>query len=270
MATLSVIVLGKNVAHEIVPTLKTCQFADETILVDTGSTDDTVKVSRPYVKKIIHTSPKQNFAKWRNLGAKEAKNDWLLYVDSDERVTVKLAQEIIDTINHPQHNAYSIPRWDIQLGKELKHWPHPRVMRLIKKTALVKWHGKLHEQPEINGTTGEINYHFVHLTHKNIVEKVTNTLNWSDIESDNLLKANHPQMVGWRFWRIILTEMFNRCIKQGLWKDGTEGHIEIIYQSFSRFITYVRLWEKQRHPSLQETYDNIDKKVLAEWKNKKI
>ena len=104
LMTLSVIVLSRNVASEIIPTLKSARFAPEIILVDTGSTDDTLKVARPYVHKIIKTSG-QDFAAWRNLGASAATSDWLLYLDSDERLPKPLAEEILSTINNPKHQA---------------------------------------------------------------------------------------------------------------------------------------------------------------------
>ena len=166
----------------------------------------------------------------------------------------------------PQFAAYTLPRRDILLGRHLKHWPHSRVLRLIRQDALVDWQGKLHEQPRINGQIGQLKNELIHLTHKNIDEKVLNTLDWSRSESQLLFKAGHPPMHAWRFWRIILTELFTR-LRQGLWKDGTEGTIEIIYQTFSRFLTYVRLWELQRQPSLKQTYTDTDKKILEDFKS---
>lgn len=268
MPSVSVIIIAKNVAHEIVPALKTSQFADEVIVVDNGSTDDTLKVSRPLSTKIVTSTPEQNFSTWRNDGASAATSDWLLYLDSDERLTPALINEIKTVIQNPKFSAYSIPRRDIMLGRHLKHWPDSRVMRLIKKADLVRWEGKVHEQPKINGTTGELKNTMIHLTHKNIDEKVLNTLNWSRLESKMLFDSKHPPMKPWRFWRMFITEIFNRAIKQGLWKDGSEGTIEIIYQTFSRFITYVRLWELQHTPSLKETYQNIDQKILKDFKDK--
>jgi hypothetical protein len=137
---------------------------------------------------------------------------------------------------------------------------------LIKKTALKKWRGKLHEQPEIIGEIGQLKQQLIHLSHKNIDEKVSGTLKWSKLEAEMLFKANHPPMKGWRFFRIILTEFWHRFVKQGLWRDGTEGYIEVIYQMFSRFLTYERLWELQRQPSLKKTYQDIDKKIIKEIK----
>ena len=112
---------------------------------------------------------------------------------------------------------------------------------------------------------GHLKNQMVHLSHKNIDEKLTNTLVWSRYEAQMLLEVKHPRMVWWRFLRIMFSEFWSRAVKQGLWKDGTEGWIEIIYQVFSRFITYERLWEAQRKPSLKEIYEDIDKQILKEW-----
>lgn len=267
MPKITIIILVNNVEAEVEAALISSQFADEIIAVDTGSTDNTLKICRKYEAKIVHSTG-TSFSKWRNDGASEAKGDWLLYLDSDERIPVKLASEIQKELQDPQHQAYTISRYEVFLGKHLAHWGDPRVLRLIKKDSLLKWEGKLHEQPKIIGSVGQLKHQMIHLSHKNIDEKLPNTLVWSKTEAELLLKSNHPPMAGWRFLRIMLTEFWDRCVKQGLWKDGTEGWIEIIYQMFSKFVTYERLWEIQRQPSLQKTYQQIDQELISEWKQK--
>ncbi len=270
MKKLSVIILGQNVETEIIPAFRTSQFADEIIFVDTstGSTDKTLSLARKYAHKIVR-SESYNFANWRNDGAKAATGEWLLYLDSDERITPRLAQEIITTINHPDFVAYTISRYEVFLGKHLNHWPDPRVLRLMKRLSLKGWQGKLHEQPSIEGRVGELKQQLVHLSHKNIDEKLIGTIRWSRLEAEMLMKSGHPPMKGWRFARIMLTEFWDRFVKQRLFLDGTEGWIEVIYQMFSRFMTYERLWEMQRKPSLKETYENIDKKILEDQEKTK-
>lgn len=267
MKKLSIIILGQNVEAEVIPAFLTSQFADEIIYVDTftGSTDNTLSLARKYAHKIVK-SESYNFANWRNDGAKAATGDWLLYLDSDERIAPRLAGEIIATINHPGAEAYSISRYEVFLGKHLNHWPDPRVLRLIKKSALKSWRGKLHEQPTIEGKMGELKEQLIHLSHKNIDEKLIGTMKWSRLEAEMLFKAGHPPMKGWRLIRIMLTEFWDRAVKQRLLLDGTEGWIEVIYQMFSRFLTYERLWEMQRKPTLKETYEYIDKKICQEVK----
>lgn len=263
MKKISVIIMGQNVADEIIPAYKTSQFADEIIYVDTftGSTDNSLTLAKKYAHKIVR-SETYNFSTWRNDGAKAATGEWLLFLDSDERITPKLAKEIVSSIKNSNFVAYTISRYEVFLGKHLNHWPDPRVLRLIKKFALKSWQGKLHEQPTIDGPIGELKEQLVHLSHKNIDEKLAGTIKWSRLEAEMLLKADHPPMKGWRFARIMLTEFWDRFVKQRLFLDGTEGWIEVIYQMFSKFITYERLWELQRQPSLKQTYENIDKKII--------
>lgn len=270
MPKISVIILAHNVEEEIVAALETSKFADEVIVVDTdtGSTDKTVEISLKKGARVVK-SPTYNFSKWRNDGAQAARGDWLLYLDSDERIPVKLAKEVIKTVNDPKHAAYTISRFEVFLGKHLEHWPDPRVLRLIKKDALKRWEGKVHEQPVIDGTIGDLQEQMVHLSHKNIDEKLVSTIKWSRLEAEMMFKAEHPPMAGWRFIRIMITEFWHRFFLQGLWKDGIEGWIESIYQVFSKFLSYERLWELQRKPSLPDTYKDIDQQIISEWKKAK-
>lgn len=74
---------------------------------------------------------------------------------------------------------------------------------------------------------------------------VEKTNKWSDTEALLRFNSNHPKMTWWRFPRVMLTAFFNSYIRQGGWKAGAVGLIESVYQSFSMFITYAKLWELQ-------------------------
>ena len=263
---ISAIIIAKNASSEIIPALVSLHFCDEIILVDNGSVDNTIEIAKKYNARVVK-SFSNNFASWRNEGAKAARGDWLLYVDTDERVSNRLANEIKRVIKNKDYSAYTIPRYEIFLGKHLEHWGDSYVLRLIKTEKLKKWQGKLHEQPQIIGDIGSLKNQLLHLSHKNIDEKTLNTLEWSKAEAKMLFESGHPPMVWWRFLRVMFTEFWQRAVKHGLWKDGIEGWIEIIYQMFSVFITYVRLWELQRKPSLRETYNQIDKDFLENLKS---
>ncbi len=215
--------------------LDSLSWADEVVRVETGSVSG-------------------SFSEWRNYGAKMAKGDWLFYVDSDEIVTNELKKEISESILRDKHSAFAIPRKNILLGKEMRYggwWPD-YVVRLIKKDALVRWEGELHEQPKIKslpaggqGNVGKLINPLIHNSHRSLTEMVEKTNKWSEIEARLLFKSGHPKMNIVRFFSAGFREFCYRGIKKLGFLDGTIGVIEVFYQTYSRLITYAKLWELQ-------------------------
>ena len=98
---LTAIVLTRNEEPVVKDCLESVKWADEIVVVDHGSTDKTLEVVKKFGVKIIVEAPVySNFSDRRNLGAKEALGEWLLYVDADERVTPELKEEILHTISN--------------------------------------------------------------------------------------------------------------------------------------------------------------------------
>ena len=94
----------------------------------------------------------------------------------------------------------------------------------------------------------EIKSPILHLTHRNLYQMLEKTNEWSEYEAKLRFDSKHPKMSWWRFLRIMLTGFFKSYLLEKGYKNGTAGIIESIYQSFSMFITYAKLWEKQnRH-----------------------
>lgn len=248
---LSVVILTKNEADIITDCLQSVRWADEVVVVDNDSTDNTVKEVKNFgINKVFKAGPKTTFSDRRNLGAEKAAGKWLLYVDADERVTPVLRREIKETIEKDNDlSAYAIPRRNIRLTKELSFggwWPD-YVLRLMKKDKLKTWEGELHEQPVIEGEVGKLKEALVHFSHRGSLEhKFQTTINWSNIEAQKMFEAEHPQMNVKRFVSAMLREFYKRMIKLQAFRDGTEGVIEAFYQVFSVFISYAKLWERQK------------------------
>ena len=248
---LSVIVIAKNEEQMIRDCLASIKWADEIILVDSGSTDKTMEIAKKYSARIISLpTEKLEFAKWRNAGLKEAKGNWVFYLDADERITPELQKEIKESIKY--FTAYEIPRQNFYLGKEMHYggaWPD-YVKRLFLKEKLKRWIGELHEDPVFEGEMGRLKNPIVHIAHRDLSLMVEKTREWSKIEAELLYKTRHPPVTWWRILRIMLSEFWLRGVKLQGWRDGTVGWIEIIFQMFSRFVTYGRLWElQQKHKS---------------------
>lgn len=197
--------------------------------------------------KIETDKSKGSFADWRNGGAKRARGDWLLYVDTDEEITSGLRKIIREVVSSNEFAAYAIPRRNIVFGKEMRHcglWPD-YVLRLIKKDKLKGWVGDLHEQPEVIGTICHLKEPLIHTKHKSLSEMVEKTNDWSEIEAKLMFNASHPKMNVFRFFSAGTREFWLRMIAQSAFLDGTEGVIYGLYQVFSRLISYSKLWELQ-------------------------
>jgi len=244
---LSAIIITRNEEERIGKCLDSVKWVEEVIVVDNGSTDKTVEVAKSRAKVFEHT--KGGFSGMRNRGAREAVGKWLLYVDADEIVNSLLHKEIISKVQSPESKyvAYAIPRKNILLGREMKYggwWPD-YVMRLMKKDTFKSWKGELHEQPEISGEIGKLKNPLIHSTHRNLTEMVEKTNEWSEIEAKLMFEAGHPKMTVARFFTAMFREFWYRGIREKGFLDGPIGIIEIVYQVFSRFVSYAKLWEMQ-------------------------
>lgn len=250
---ISIIILAGNEEKMIVNCLKTCDWAKEIILVAANSSDNTVLFSQktiPWIK-VVKTNDEynKNFAKWRNLGFKNSTQDWILYIDADERITPELKKEITTIIKSKNPASYYvIPRANHFLGKRVRYGgSYPDyVKRLYQKRFFKGYQGVLHEEPIVEGELGYLKSDLLHYTHRDLSSMLNKTLVWTDMEAQALFKSNHPPVVWWRFIRMMLTKIYERLIKQKMWKDGTVGWISVIFETFDTFIIYARLWEIQQ------------------------
>lgn len=249
---LSIIVLAGNESEVIQECLESARFADEIILVLANSNDDTKKIAQSLKLplKIIETTDEynKNFSKWRNLGYKASTGNWLLYLDADERISPDLRDEITKTIIKPVTNSYYvIPRANHFLGKRVRFGgSYPDyVKRLYFRENFSGYQGYLHEEPIITGSLGYLKNDLLHFTHRNLTSMLQKTLVWTDMEAEALFDTKHPPVVWWRFPRMMLTKIWQRLIKEQMWRDGIVGWISVIFEAFDTFIIYARLWEKQ-------------------------
>ncbi len=261
MKTISAIVIAKNEEKMIKACLDSLSFSNEVIVIDNGSEDKTLEIAKKMEAKVFEYKSK-DFSDLRNFGADKTTTDWILYVDADERVPLRLKEEIKSKIlKNSSFDAYKLKRKNFYLGNY--EWPYiEKLERLFKKDKLKGWQGKLHESPIVEGKVGELEGFLLHYTHRDLTSMVNKTNEWSETEAELRYANNHPRMTWWRFPRVMIPAFINSYIIQGGWKVGTAGLVESIYQVFSIFITYARLWELQ-----QEKIKSQNAKVKITNKN---
>ena len=247
MSKITAIILAKDEENMIADCIESVSFCDETIIIDNGSIDNTIDIAKKMGTK-VYTTKLTSFAEMRNFGLTKARTPWVLYIDADERISSNLREKIYSLIRDEKSKivAYRLMRKNYYLGKH--EWPSiEKLERLFKKNHLVEWFGELHETPKVDGEIGEIKEGFLlHYTHRDLSSMVKKTMLWSGIEANLRYKANHPRVTWWRFPRVMLTAFYDSYIRQKGYKVGTVGVIESVYQAFSIFITYARLWELQQ------------------------
>lgn len=244
---MSAVILARNEERRIEYCLECLEWVNERIVIDNGSTDKTVEITKKKSAIVVRANDVASFAHLRNIGKEHAHNTWILYVDADEQVTNALKNEILKVITDfkPDRDpvAYFIKRKNIYLGHP---WPfRDKMERLFRKEALIRWEGELHESPKVSGMVGELSEPLLHDTHRTLEEMLDKTNKWSEIEATLRYRSGHPAIVWWRLIRVMVTAFWDSYIKQGGIRIGATGLIESMFQSFSFFITYAKLWEMQ-------------------------
>ncbi len=244
MLDLTTIIITRNEEKTLEDCLKSLHFVNQIILVDSKSTDKTQEIGKKY-KATIFEHDFKNFAETRNFALTKVKTRWVMYIDADERISDKLRQEIVNVLNNDNYSAYKFIRTNYYLGKK---WPYKEsIEKLFLKTRLTGWYGEIHESPRVDGQVGTLSGELLHYTHRSLEEMLNKTIEWYTVEAKLRFNSHHPPVTWWRLIRVYLTGFINSYIYQQGYKVGTIGLIESLYQGFSLFITYVRLWEMQQN-----------------------
>lgn len=243
---LSAVVIARNEEPRIGACLAALAFADERIVIDNGSTDRTAAIATASGARVV-SQRTGDFSSLRNTGLKEARGTWILYIDADETVTPELQQAIMTAMESTGNDSpvgYFLRRQNHYLGHA---WPTTdRMQRLFVRAKLIGWEGKVHETARIDGAVGELSPTLRHDTHRTIEEMVAKTNEWSAIEAKLRFDAGHPPVVWWRLFRVMLTGFWQSFIVGQGYRAGTAGWVEGLFQAFSMFVTYAKLWEMQQ------------------------
>lgn len=239
----SAVVLTKNEEKNIFECLKTLDFCDEILIIDDNSKDSTIKITEGLKDsriKIYQRELNNDFSAQRNFALEKARNDYVLFVDADERVEDKLKEEIL--LLGPEFDGYFIKRVDNLWGKELKHGEVSDIylLRIGNKEKGI-WVGKVHEQWAIVGRTRKLRNPLKHFPHPTASEFLSEINYYTDLRSKELfnkgVKSSFMSIIVYTKGKFFL----NYVLKQGF-RDGMQGLLNALLMSFHSFLVRGKLW----------------------------
>jgi len=189
---LSVVIIAKNEEKFIGDAIKSAEFADEILILDSDSTDDTCKIAKQLGAR-VENQPWLGFGPQKNRAVDLATNDWVFVLDSDERISSKLQLEIIAKLNNPSCDGYLVARLNNFFGKDIRTcglYPDYSV-RLFNRTKGKFDNVPVHESVQIAGKVKKLNNHMIHLAYDNVDEFIAKQKLYSELsqKKKNIFKA---------------------------------------------------------------------------------
>ena len=244
---ISVIVPTFNEEENIKDCLESVTWADEILVADSFSTDKTLEIARGYTDRIIQREY-INSASQKNWAIPQTEHRWVMVVDSDERVTPELRDEILEhLIRGPAKSGYVIKRVNHFMGRRINHggWGRDRVLRFWDKTKGNYQEKEVHAEVDVDGPVGELRHPLMHMTFRSwdsYLEKIDRYTSWS---ADEYLKqgrrANALDLI-----TRPAARFFKRYLLQLGFLDGVPGLMITGIDTWVVFVKYARIWERGR------------------------
>ncbi len=248
MSVLSVIIITKNEQENIRECLESVRWADEIIVVDSGSTDKTVQYARAFTKK-IYQKEWIGFGETKNFAISKARGDWVFSIDADERVTPELAAEIRGAMKSQSgsYSAFSMPRKAFFLGRWIRHcgWYPGRVVRLFEKKSGSFTDAAVHESLVVNGRVGSLSADLLHYTDPNLEHYFHKFNRYTTLAAEGLRLQGTSFSCGQLLYKPFWTFIRMYIVKLGF-LDGIPGFVLSVLSSCYVFTKYAKLWELDR------------------------
>ena len=247
---LSVTIITLNEAEHIGAAIDSVRWADEIVVVDSGSTDGTTDIARTRGATVI-TREWPGYVDQKNFAAERASHDWIFSLDADERVTPALAAEIRTLLAAgPAAPAYRIARVTFHLGRWLRttdFYPDSQTRLYDRRAA--RWRGKyVHESVSADGPVGRLNEEIQHYSYRDLHDHMDRINHYTSLAARQMHEAGrrtrpldllvHPPAAFLR----------NFVLRRGF-LDGGVGLTLSLVNAYAVFVKFAKLWELQRRPT---------------------
>jgi glycosyltransferase involved in cell wall biosynthesis len=240
---LSVAIITRNEADNLPACLKSVSFVGQIIVVDSGSTDETVKIASDFGCDVLVES-------WRGFGPQkqfaidQCTNPWILILDADERIPRDTAQAIKNVISNPSIAAagFSFPRKNFFQGRWIRYagwWPD-RIVRLFRKGQGRMTPARVHESVEVKGLVEPLDYPIEHYTESRLSQILIKIDQYSTIGADEAFKDGKTASIWSAVLRAELAFLHNYLFRCGF-LDGAPGLTLAMTDAINKFFKYAKL-----------------------------
>lgn len=240
---LSVIVITKNEAGNIQACLDSVKFANQWIIVDSGSTDDTIAIARAAGATIVETNDWPGFGPQKNRALDAADGEWVLSLDADERIPVELRDEILAAISANTHSAYALPRLSSYCGHFIRHsgWHPDYIVRLFRRDSGRFSADLVHENVKIErGSIGKLKTAMVHYSYPDDDAYLRKLQQYSSLGARQAYAAGKRGGLGAAILHAMSSFLRSYVVRRGF-LDGKAGLMVAISSAESTYHKYFKL-----------------------------
>lgn len=248
MPSLSIVILAKNEARHIAACVRSARFADQVVVLDSGSTDGTPELARAEGAQVVVREGWPGFGAQKNIALGLATGDWVFSLDADERITPALQQSILAAVADPgAHAAFRIDRRSSYCGQWMAHsgwWPD-RIVRLFRRGAARFSDDLVHERLLVDGPVGQLQGELEHESFRDFEAVLAKVDRYSTASAQALhargRRATPLTAVGHGLWAFLRTYLLQRGVL-----DGWMGLALAISNAEGTYYRYMKLWLLQR------------------------
>lgn len=243
---LSAVIITRNEAARLPECLASVAFATEIVVVDSGSTDDTVAIAQQHGARVVHQSW-LGFGPQKKFAVQQASHDWVLCLDADERISEPLQLSIVASLQNPTCHVYQMPRCNRFLGRWLRHGEgYPDFNIRLFHRAHAQWSDDLvHEHVITRESVGTLSGDLLHESQETIARYLEKQNVYTTLQAGRLAAAGaQPSLAKLALSPLVRFIKFY-IVRQGF-RDGVPGLVHIAIGCFNGFIKYAKLLELRR------------------------
>ncbi len=240
---ITAVIIARDEAHAIAACLESVSFADEIVLVDSGSKDETPSIAKRFGARVIHQEW-LGFGAQKQFAVEQASHDWILSIDADERVSLKLQESILQAVTAPRAHAFKMPRRNRFMGRWLRHGEgYPDYNLRLFHRDHARWsEDAVHEHVLARGKIQPLKGDLLHETEDGIEDYLRKQNHYTSLQAQILFAGGKKA----GFTKLIVSPLV-RFVKFYFFRlgflDGLPGLVHILIGCFNSFTKYAKLRE---------------------------